>query len=50
MLENFSGFDVFLDGGRIPDSNESTVVEIVGDGLKILRPGKITEMEITALF
>ena len=50
VLKNFSGFDIFLDGGKIPNSNESTVVEIVEDGLKILRPGKITEMEITALF
>lgn len=50
VLKNFSGFDVFLDGGKIPNSNESTVVEIVEGGLKILRPGKITEMEITALF
>src|SRR6476660_1837150 len=42
-LENFSGFDVFLDGGTIPNSNESTVVEIVEGDLKILRPGKITK-------
>jgi L-threonylcarbamoyladenylate synthase len=50
VLENFSGFDVFLDGGKIPNSNESTVVEIVEGDLKILRPGKITKSEITALF
>jgi L-threonylcarbamoyladenylate synthase len=50
VLENFSGFDVFLDGGRIPSSNESTVVEIVEGDLKILRPGKITKAEIDVLF
>ena len=50
VLENFSGFDVFLDGGKISNSNESTVVEIVEGNLKILRPGKITKTEITALF
>ena len=50
VLENFSGFDVFIDGGEIPNSNESTVVEIVEGDLKILRPGKITKTEITALF
>ena len=50
VLKNFSGFDVFLDGGNIPNSHESTVIEIVGDNLKILRPGKITKSEITALF
>ena len=48
-LENFSGFDVFLDGGRILNSNESTVVEIVDGDLKILRLGKITKTEITTL-
>lgn len=50
VLKNFLGFDIFLDGGRIPNSNESTVVEIVEGDLKILRPGKITKTEITALF
>lgn len=49
VLENFSGFDVFLDGGRILNSSESTVVEIVEGNLKILRPGKITKPELTAL-
>ena len=49
VLENFSGFDVFLDGGRILNSNESTVVEIVEGDLKILRPGKITKTELTTL-
>jgi len=49
VLENFSGFDVFLDGGRILNSNESTVVEIVEGDLKILRLGKITKKEITTL-
>jgi len=50
VLENFSGFDVFLDGGIIPNSIESTVVEIVEGNLKILRQGKISEKEITASF
>jgi len=50
VLESFSGFDVFLDGGIIPNSIESTVVEIVEGDLKILRQGKISEKELTALF
>ena len=50
VLENFSGFDVFLDGGIIPNSIESTVVEIVEGDLKILRRGKISEKELTASF
>jgi len=50
VLKNFSGFDVFLDSGKIPNSNESTVIEVVEGDLKILRPGKITKAEIAALF
>ena len=50
VLEGFSGFDVFLDGGIIPNSIESTVVEIVKGDLKILRQGKISEKELTASF
>jgi len=50
VLESFSGFDVFLDGGIIPNSIESTVVEIVEGDLKILRQGKISEKELTASF
>jgi len=49
-LENFSGYDVFLDGGKILNSSESTIIEIIEGQMKILRPGKITESEITALF
>jgi L-threonylcarbamoyladenylate synthase len=50
VLESFSGFDVFLDGGIIPNSIESTVVEIVEGDLKILRHGKISKKELTASF
>ena len=50
VLESFSGFDVFLDGGIIPNFIESTVVEIVEGDLKILRQGKISEKELTASF
>ncbi|MGI0026550.1 MAG: L-threonylcarbamoyladenylate synthase [Nitrosopumilaceae archaeon] len=49
VLENFSEFDVFLDGGKILNSNESTIVEIVEGNLKILRLGKITKTELTTL-
>lgn len=50
VLENFLGFDVFLDGGIIPNSIESTVIEIVEGELKILRHGKISEKELTTSF
>ena len=46
VRENFSGYDVFLDGGTISDSTSSTIVEVKNGILKILRQGKITREEI----
>ena len=43
---NFSGFDVFLDGGVISNSTSSTIVEVKDGTLEILRQGKITKEEI----
>lgn len=43
------GFDVLLDGGRITDPVESTIVEVVGENLRIIRHGKISEKELLAL-
>ena len=41
IAEKFSGFDILLDGGKISNSGESTIVEVVGKELKIVREGKI---------
>ena len=41
LAEKFSGYDVLLDGGKIADSCESTIVEVIGNELKIVREGKI---------
>jgi L-threonylcarbamoyladenylate synthase len=41
IVEKFSGYDILLDGGKIPNSGESTIVEVVGNELKIVREGKI---------
>jgi L-threonylcarbamoyladenylate synthase len=41
IVEKFSGYDILLDGGKIPDSGESTIVEVVDNELKIVREGKI---------
>ena len=46
VQENFSGYDVFLDGGTILNSTSSTIVEVKDGILKILRQGKITKEEI----
>ena len=49
-FENISGYDVFVDGGKIPSKNESTIVEIENGKLKIIREGDITAEKIMGLF
>ena len=41
LKKRFSGYDLLLDGGQIIDSCESTIVEVIGNELKIVREGKI---------
>ncbi len=41
ITSEFSGYDILLDGGKISDSGESTIVEVVDNELKIVRKGKI---------
>ena len=48
-LSNFTGYDVFIDGGKIESGGESTLIEINGE-LKILRKGIVSEEEILDLF
>jgi len=50
VLESFSGYDVFLDGGAISNTLESTIVEVVDGKLKILRRGNVTKKELDVLF
>jgi len=49
VLESFSGYDVFLDGGIISNTVESTIVEVVDGKLKILRQGNVTKKELEVL-
>ncbi|MEX0656631.1 MAG: L-threonylcarbamoyladenylate synthase [Nitrosopumilaceae archaeon] len=49
-LENISGYDVFVDGGTITSSGESTIVEVDGDKLAIHREGAVSKTEIMKLF
>lgn len=46
VQENFSGYDVFLDGGTISNSTSSTIVEVKKGVLEIVRQGNITKEEI----
>jgi L-threonylcarbamoyladenylate synthase len=38
--------DIVIDGGRTPDGLPSTIVEVIGERVKIVRPGKISEEEV----
>jgi L-threonylcarbamoyladenylate synthase len=41
ISDKFSGYDILLDGGKIINSCESTIVHVVSNELKIVREGKI---------
>ncbi len=47
--KNLIKYDLLIDGGIILNQKESTIVEIVGDDIKILRQGYVSEMEIREL-
>ena len=47
--KNLTRYDLLIDGGIIPSQSESTIVEIMGDNIKILREGNVTEKEIKEL-
>ncbi|HSD05384.1 MAG TPA: L-threonylcarbamoyladenylate synthase [Nitrosopumilaceae archaeon] len=49
VQENFSGYDVFLDGGDIPNSTSSTIVEVIEGNPRVLRQGKISKEEIASV-
>ena len=49
IIGKLEEYDVLLDGGRITDPVESTIVEVVGENLRIIRHGKISEKELLAL-
>ena len=41
IIGKFTGYDVLLDGGKIVNSGESTIIQFEGNELKIVREGKI---------
>ncbi|TLX94821.1 MAG: threonylcarbamoyl-AMP synthase [Thaumarchaeota archaeon] len=49
IRDKFSGYDVLLDAGKISDPGESTVVEVAGNQLKIIREGKVKEKELATV-
>jgi L-threonylcarbamoyladenylate synthase len=49
-LENLAGYDVFVDGGAISSSGESTIVEVDDGKLVVHRKGVVSKSEIMKLF
>lgn len=49
VMQNFSGYDVFLDGGKITSFGESTVLEVIDDEIKIIRKGTLSSQAINDL-
>jgi L-threonylcarbamoyladenylate synthase len=47
--KNLTGYDLLVDGGIISSQGESTIVEIEGNDIKILRKGSVSEKEIREL-
>ena len=45
-FEQFKDIPIFVDGGKIISSGESTIIELVGNEVKVIREGKITKEEI----
>lgn len=48
-IKNFTGYDLFVDGGIIHSKGESTVVEVDND-IRVLREGTISKDDIEELF
>ncbi len=49
IIKELEGYDVLLDGGKIPNSVESTIIEVVGSKFRVIREGKVNEKELLAL-
>jgi L-threonylcarbamoyladenylate synthase len=49
IIKELKGYDMLLDGGKIPNSVDSTIIEVVGSGFLVMREGKVSEKELRAL-
>ena len=47
--KSVSGYDIFLDGGTLESSGESTIIEIVNKEIKIIRKGVISQDELFSI-
>ena len=48
-VKNLTGYDLLVDGGNISSQGESTIVEVQGNDIKIVRKGSISETELREL-
>ncbi len=49
IIKKLKGYDILLEGGKIPNSVESTIIEVVGSKIRVIREGKVSEKELLAL-
>ncbi len=49
IIKKIEGYDILLDGGKIPNSVESTIIEVIGSKFRVIRKGKVSEKELLAL-
>jgi L-threonylcarbamoyladenylate synthase len=49
IIGKLKGYDILLDGGKITNPTESTIVEVNDNRLKIIRAGKISKQELLDL-
>ena len=49
IIKELEEYDILLDGGKIPNSVESTIIEVVGSKFRTIREGKISKKELLAL-
>ncbi|MGI0046400.1 MAG: L-threonylcarbamoyladenylate synthase [Nitrosotalea sp.] len=49
IIGKLEGYDILLDGGKISNPVESTIVEVIENKFRIVREGKISEKELLAL-
>lgn len=50
VVNSISGYDVFLDGGKIPSLGESTVLKVKKGKIEIIRSGIVSQKEFADLF
>ena len=49
VMKSFSGYDVFLNGGKLSSPGESTILEMIGSKMEVVRQGIVSQKELADL-